>query len=239
METLYVDADNTSYKVLNILSELINFDNLSIKKIYGDWSRSELKNWSKKLHQYGLEPIHCPYNGKKQSTDIKLTIDMMDDINRYNIEKIYLITSDSDFTHLCQYISKNNIHLTILTINDTILKNYADEYINIKDNLIDYNIIEIINDIMGCKNIMSYNTFKKHFNNYETKLSIEQIMNYIKNENENFLFYKKSKSSQYIVYIYDLYNDYDSETLLLENICESHKDILSIIPFDNLIKLIF
>ena len=161
------------------------------KKIFGDWSRTELKNWGKKCLDYGLEQIQCQYIGKKQSTDIKLTIQIMEDIYKYNIDKIYLITSDSDFTHLCNHIKANNIYLTVISINDSILQNFSNEYINIKNDLNNYNIIDLINDIMGNKNIISYTIFKKNYKQYDTKISLESINNYIDSNNDNFIFYKK------------------------------------------------
>ena len=131
MECLYIDADNISYKSINIINNKINLDDIHIKKIFGDWSRTELKNWNKRCLDYGLQQIQCQYIGRKQSTDIKLTIDIIEDINKYDISKIYLITSDSDFTHLCNHIKANNIYLTVISINDTILQNYVNEYMYI------------------------------------------------------------------------------------------------------------
>jgi hypothetical protein len=91
MECLYIDADNISYKSIDIIDNKINLNKICVKKVFGDWSRTELKNWGKKCLDYGLEQIQCQYIGKKQSTDIKLTIQIMEDIYKYNIDKIYLI----------------------------------------------------------------------------------------------------------------------------------------------------
>ena len=48
MSCLYIDADNVSYKILNKLEKDIDMTDLMINKIYGDWSKTELKNWIKK-----------------------------------------------------------------------------------------------------------------------------------------------------------------------------------------------
>ena len=89
MSCLYIDADNVSYKIIERLNEKINLNEIIIKKIYGDWSRTELKNWSKKVIDYGLEPIQCFYIGKKQSTDVKLITDISFDIcSNNNIKHI-------------------------------------------------------------------------------------------------------------------------------------------------------
>ena len=57
---LYIDADNVSHKQMNkIVSEFTPDMNFCIKKIFGDWSKTELKKWSKNVNEYGLEPIQC------------------------------------------------------------------------------------------------------------------------------------------------------------------------------------
>ena len=233
MECLYIDADNISYKSIDIIDNKIDLENIHIKKIFGDWSKTELKNWNKKCLDYGLEQIQCQYIGKKQSTDIKLTIQIMEDIYKYSIDKIYLITSDSDFTHLCNHIKSNNIYLTVISINDTILQNFSNEYINIKNDLSNYNIIDLINDIMGNKNIISYTTFKKHYKQYETKISLETINNYIDTKNNYFIYYKKTKSTKYIIYIYDIINNDN-----INEVIENHKDVFNIISYDELNKIL-
>ena len=117
MSCLYIDADNISYKCMEQIYDNVKFNNLIIKKIYGDWSKTELKNWNSIVLDYGLEPIQCFRIGRKQSTDIKLITDLTNDICSNNeIKHIYLVTSDSDFTHVCQLIRKKSIKLTILSL---------------------------------------------------------------------------------------------------------------------------
>lgn len=233
MECLYIDADNISHKSMDIIDTKIDLNNIAIKKIFGDWSRSELRKWSKKCLDYGLEQIQCQYIGKKQSTDIRLTIEIINDINRYDLSKVYLITSDSDFTHLCNHIKAYDIHLVVISINDNILQNYAHEYINIKNELTNNNIIDLIIDIMGDKNIITYTTFKKHYKQCDTKISLDMINNYIETNNDNFIFYKKTKSTKYIIYIYDIINNEDNIEML-----NNHKDVFNIISYDELNKIL-
>ena len=94
MSCLYIDADNVSYKILNKLEKDIDLTDLMINKIYGDWSKTELKNWIKKIIKYGMEPIQCFRISKKQTTDIRLITDLLNDIyTNDNIKHIYLCTS--------------------------------------------------------------------------------------------------------------------------------------------------
>ena len=80
MSCLYIDADNVSYKCIEDIFSHIKVEELIVKKIYGDWSKPELKNWINIVIDYGLEPIQCFRIGKKQSTDIKLITDVTNDI---------------------------------------------------------------------------------------------------------------------------------------------------------------
>ena len=107
MNILYIDADNISYKLIKEINTHINLKNINIKKVYGDWSKKELKNWEKNIYDYGLEPVQCFRIAQKQSTDIKLITDLIEDLHTIDvINNIFLITSDSDFTHVCQLIKK-------------------------------------------------------------------------------------------------------------------------------------
>ena len=57
---IYIDADNVSYKIgKNLLSKVSSLGHINIKKIYGDWSKQELKNWHQLIINLGLEPIQC------------------------------------------------------------------------------------------------------------------------------------------------------------------------------------
>jgi c-di-AMP phosphodiesterase-like protein len=86
---------------------------------------------------------------------------------------------------------------------------------------------------MGNKNIISYTIFKKNYKQYDTKISLESINNYIDSNNDNFIFYKKTKSTKYIIYIYDIINNDD-----INDIMETHKDVFNIISYEDLNKIL-
>lgn len=127
---LYIDADNVSYKIgKNLLSKVSSQGHINIKKIYGDWSKPELKNWHQLIIDLGLEPMQCFRHNKKQSSDIHLITDLINDLHYYSdLTKIILVSSDSDFSHLCHCIKKMGKKLLIVGHKKSILKNLADQY---------------------------------------------------------------------------------------------------------------
>ena len=241
MSCLYIDADNISYKCIDQIYQNVNFDKLIIKKIYGDWSKPELKNWTNIVLDYGLEPIQCFRIGKKQSTDIKLITDLTNDICSNNeINHIYLVSSDSDFTHICQLIRKKSIKLTILSLQKSILENYANEFINLTINN-KFNELDYLLNAIGENYVMLLTKFKNELkdilpNSYNIKNTIENVKNIY---NDHFMITSR-KNKNYIIYIYD-FVDYDEETFVANrNIIEQNfKTIFLIIDFNELKKFLF
>ena len=232
---LYIDADNISYKQINNIMNNVNSD-LYIKKIYSDWSKSEMKNWSKLLDKYGLEPIQCFRIGKKQSTDIKLITDVISDVHTFkHINNIYLVTSDVDFTFLCQNIKKLGKKIHLMFTQDTHLKNYVDSYVNLSDDLINY-IEEIINNI-NSKVISVKKLLYKLKQTFNIEIEYNYIIKYIQ-EYEDFIVTKKKKT-EYIIDISEIKNISDNDFYMNEEFYnQKFKNILNIIKFNDLIKII-
>ena len=60
-----------------------------------------MNNWLSTASKYGIIPIQCERINGKNSSDIKLCVDIMRDL--YNIDVItlfYIITTDSDYRHV-------------------------------------------------------------------------------------------------------------------------------------------
>ena len=113
---IYVDADNVSYKSIEeILSKAAN-SNIIIKKIFADWSNESMKKWSKRAKDHGFQGIQCFGNQKKQTSDICMITDIINDLyTNPHIDMIVLATSDIDFTYLCHLIKAKNKKLLIFT----------------------------------------------------------------------------------------------------------------------------
>uniref|UniRef100_A0A6C0J4P1 NYN domain-containing protein n=1 Tax=viral metagenome TaxID=1070528 RepID=A0A6C0J4P1_9ZZZZ len=233
MSCLYIDADNVSYKCIEDIFNNIKIEELIVKKIYGDWSKPELKNWINIVIDYGLEPIQCFRIGKKQSTDIKLITDVSNDIcSNNNINHIYLVSSDIDFTHLCQLIRQKSIYLTILSLQESVLKNYANEFININNE--DKLLLKLV-DIMSNNYVMTFAKFKK-----DVKIKLDRKIDDIINEYKEVFMLTKKKNKYYIIYIND-FIDYTKKNFLKDKhiIIEQYKTIFLILTFEELYNYLF
>ena len=99
-----IDADNTS-KAIQIIDEMFEeiskFGDASIRRIYGDWTTENLKNWKPVLPKHAIQPIQQYANTKgKNATDSALIIDAMDLLYTAPLDGFCIVSSDSDFTRL-------------------------------------------------------------------------------------------------------------------------------------------
>ena len=108
---LLVDADNAQPSVFaKLLAEVAKFGICSVKRAYGDWTTTNLKNWKSILHQHAIQPIQqFSYTTGKNATDSSLIIDAMDLLHEGNLDGFCLVSSDSDFTRLATRIREDGL----------------------------------------------------------------------------------------------------------------------------------
>ena len=97
-----VDADNTQASIIEgLLAEIAKYGVASVKRIYGDWTNTNLRSWKEKLLQYAIQPVQqFSYTTGKNSTDSAMIIDAMDLLYTENLDGFCVVSSDSDFTRL-------------------------------------------------------------------------------------------------------------------------------------------
>ena len=97
-----IDADNTKPAIIEgLLSEVAKYGIASVKRIYGDWTSSNLRSWKDKLLQYAVQPIQqFSYTSGKNATDSAMIIDAMDLLYSEKLDGFCIVSSDSDFTRL-------------------------------------------------------------------------------------------------------------------------------------------
>ena len=103
---LLIDADNSpASKIDDILNELSAFGETSIRRAYGNWTKSELKGWADVLHDKAIRPIQLyDYSKRKNASDIALVIDAMELLYTDEPEAFGIVSSDSDFTPLVMHL---------------------------------------------------------------------------------------------------------------------------------------
>ncbi|MCY7390864.1 MAG: NYN domain-containing protein [Leptolyngbyaceae cyanobacterium CAN_BIN12] len=101
-----IDADNASADLIEfLLKEITKYGTAHVKRIYGDWTNSQLTKWKPKLNQFAIQPIQqFAYTVGKNATDSALIIDAMDLLYTENFDGFCIVSSDSDFTRLASRI---------------------------------------------------------------------------------------------------------------------------------------
>jgi len=77
---ILIDGDNAQPKLLQeIVEEVSKYGKATIRRIYGDWTVSQMNGWKDVINQYSFRPIQkFNYTVGKNSTDGALIIDAMD-----------------------------------------------------------------------------------------------------------------------------------------------------------------
>jgi uncharacterized LabA/DUF88 family protein len=97
-----IDADNTQPGIIEgLLDEISKYGIASVKRIYGDWTSTNLRSWKDRLLEYAIQPIQqFAYTAGKNATDSAMIIDAMDLLYTEKLDGFCIVSSDSDFTRL-------------------------------------------------------------------------------------------------------------------------------------------
>jgi uncharacterized protein (TIGR00288 family) len=108
---LLIDADNASAATLDpVLTVLAELGTVNVRRVYGNWSKPELKSWRDMTVKHGIEPQQqFDLTKGKNATDMKMTIDAMDLLFGGKIEGFGIMSSDSDFMPLAMRIRQEGI----------------------------------------------------------------------------------------------------------------------------------
>lgn len=103
---LLIDADNApADKVDAILTELSTLGEISIRRIYGNWTKPHLSSWQGKLLDYALRPMQqFDYAKGKNATDMAMTVDAMELLYTERPDAYGIVSSDADFTPLVMHL---------------------------------------------------------------------------------------------------------------------------------------
>ncbi|SRR5579883_878712 len=106
-----IDADNANADLIeSLLKEIAKYGTSHVRRIYGDWTSSQLGKWKDKLNKFAIQPIQqFRYTVGKNATDSALIIDAMDLLYTRNFDGFCIISSDSDFTRLASRIRESGL----------------------------------------------------------------------------------------------------------------------------------
>ncbi|MEJ5239896.1 MAG: NYN domain-containing protein [Anaerolineales bacterium] len=108
---LLIDGDNAQPRLLpQILMEAARYGQVTIRRIYGDWTTANMNSWKEMLNYYAFQPIQqFRYTVGKNATDSAMIIDAMDILHAGVVDGFCLVSSDSDYTRLATRIRESGI----------------------------------------------------------------------------------------------------------------------------------
>ena len=106
-----IDADNTSARYAQaIFEEIVKLGEANVRRIYGDFSGSQLAGWDAAIQSLAILQHQQRSNTRgKNAADIALVIDGMDLLHKGRLDGVCLVSSDSDFTRLAQRLREDGL----------------------------------------------------------------------------------------------------------------------------------
>ncbi len=108
-----IDAENIASKYIGvILSEANALGNVIYKRIYGNWTSTQMGAWRDTVLDNSIQPIQQYNNASgKNSSDSSLIIDAMDLLYTGKLNCFCIVSSDSDFTRLATRLRESEVYV--------------------------------------------------------------------------------------------------------------------------------
>jgi uncharacterized LabA/DUF88 family protein len=106
-----IDGDNAQSSLLpQMLVEAGRHGQVTVRRIYGDWTTNNMNSWKEILNYHAFQPIQqFRYTVGKNATDSAMIIDAMDIMHNGVVDGFCLVSSDSDYTRLATRIRETGI----------------------------------------------------------------------------------------------------------------------------------
>jgi len=108
---MLIDGDNAQAGLLaQMLVEAGRHGQVTLRRIYGDWTTNSMNSWKDTLNFHAFQPIQqFRYTIGKNATDSAMIIDAMDILHAGVVDGFCLVSSDSDYTRLATRIRETGI----------------------------------------------------------------------------------------------------------------------------------
>lgn len=108
---MLIDGDNAQAGLLSqMLVEAARYGQVTVRRIYGDWTTANMNSWKETLNYHAFQPIQqFRYTIGKNATDSAMIIDAMDVLHSSAVDAFCLVSSDSDYTRLATRIRETGI----------------------------------------------------------------------------------------------------------------------------------
>src|SRR5215208_1402628 len=106
-----IDGDNAQSSLLpQMLVEAGRQGQVTLRRIYGDWTTANMNSWKDTLNFHAFQPIQqFRYTIGKNATDSAMIIDAMDLLHSGVVDGFCLVSSDSDYTRLATRIREAGV----------------------------------------------------------------------------------------------------------------------------------
>jgi Fe-S-cluster formation regulator IscX/YfhJ len=108
---ILIDGENAQPSLLpQMLVEAGRHGQVTVRRIYGDWTTPSMNSWKEILNYHAFQPIQqFRYTIGKNATDSAMIIDAMDILHSGVVDGFCLVSSDSDYTRLATRIRESGI----------------------------------------------------------------------------------------------------------------------------------
>jgi VCBS repeat-containing protein len=108
---ILIDGDNAQASLLSqMLVEAGKYGQVTLRRIYGDWTTNSMNSWKDILNFHAVQPIQqFRYTIGKNATDSAMIIDAMDILHSGIVDGFCLVSSDSDYTRLATRIRESGV----------------------------------------------------------------------------------------------------------------------------------
>ena len=108
---ILIDGDNAQSSLLpQMIVEAGRHGQVTVRRIYGDWTTNHMNSWKDTLNFHAFQPIQqFRYTVGKNATDSAMIIDAMDILHSGVVDGFCLVSSDSDYTRLATRIRETGI----------------------------------------------------------------------------------------------------------------------------------
>ncbi len=116
-----IDAENISARyVETILGEAAALGNVIYKRIYGNWTTTQMASWKEVILENAIQPVQQYNNASgKNASDSSLIIDAMDLLYLGKLNGFVIVSSDSDFTRLAARLRESEMFVLGMGVQNT------------------------------------------------------------------------------------------------------------------------
>jgi cold shock CspA family protein len=168
---VFFDGDNISSKYYDaIIAEILKFGQIVIKRVYGDWTTSNMTSWKEQVFKSPIKVVQ-QFRFGDNATDNSIIMDIMELLLGNNdIDSFCIVSSDSDYFNLALRLRESGRFILGIGKENSkaIWKNACDQFILI-ENIIDFSSSEVTefetDDMLDIKEILNFAFYKAKADN--------------------------------------------------------------------------